>query len=58
MNDFTDLPICWIDDWSEVTPEFLESEYKRITQSTWNLEKLNFSYWAKLIQTHASRYTR
>lgn len=58
MNDFTDLPICWIDDWSEVTPEFLESEYKRITQSTWNLEKLNFSYWAKLIQTHASRYTQ
>jgi len=57
MNDFTDLPICWIDDWSEVTPEFLESEYKRITQSTWNLEKLNFSYWAKLIQTYASRYT-
>lgn len=57
MNDFTDLPICWIDDWSEVTPEFLESEYKRITEGTWNLEKLNFSYWAKLIQTHASRYS-
>ena len=55
MNDFTDLPICWIDDWSEVTPEFLESEYKRITETTWNLEKLNFSYWAKLIQTHATR---
>ena len=56
MNDFGDLPICWINDWSEVTPEFLDSEYKRITGTTWNLEKLTFSYWAKLVQTHASRY--
>lgn len=58
MNDFGDLPICWINDWSEVTPEFLESEYKRITEGTWNLEKLKFSYWERLVQTHASRYAQ
>jgi hypothetical protein len=58
LNDFGDLPICWINDWSEVTPEFLESEYKRITEATWNIEKLKFSYWERLVQTHASRYAQ
>jgi len=50
MEDFYDLPICWIDDWPEVTESFLDSEYKRITEASWNLEKLKFSYWKRLIE--------
>lgn len=42
---YTDLPICFVDDWEEVTLDFLEREYERINRSNWNLEKLKFSYW-------------
>jgi hypothetical protein len=46
---YTDLPICFVDDWSEVNPDFLEAEWKRIRLIKWNMEKLNFSYWKNKI---------
>ena len=42
---YTDLPICFVDEWRGVTSTFLINEYRRISNATWNLEKLNFSYW-------------
>lgn len=42
---YTDLPICFVDDWEEVTESFLEKEYVRIKQTEWNMDKLKFSYW-------------
>jgi len=45
LAEFQDLPICWIDNWSQVTQEFLESEFKRITEAMWNMDKLKFGYW-------------
>ena len=46
-----DLPICFIDYWSDVTEEFLNKEYDRITNTTnWNLEKLTMNYWLKKIK--------
>jgi hypothetical protein len=42
---YEDLPICFVDDWKEVTPDFLHKEFARIKSATWNMEKLNFSYW-------------
>lgn len=45
MEDFYDLPVCWIDEWTQVTESFLNSEYDRITATSWNLDKLKFSYW-------------
>jgi len=50
LDEFSDLPICWINDWNEVTEEFLEAEYKRITETSWNMEKLKMSYWVDIIQ--------
>jgi len=50
-NQFhTDLPICFVDDWEEVTEDFLNKEYERINNSVWNLDKLNFSYWKNKIR--------
>lgn len=46
---YTDLPICFVDDWEEVTEEFLNSEYHRIKSSTWNIAKLTFTYWKEKI---------
>lgn len=42
---YEDLPICFVDDWSQVTEEFLTIEYNRISNTTWNLNKLDMFYW-------------
>jgi hypothetical protein len=46
---YTDLPICFVDNWEEITEDFLEKEYVKITNSNWNLNKLNFDYWKNKI---------
>ena len=42
---YTDLPICFIDDWGEITKNFLDSEFDRIKNKTWNFKMLTFEYW-------------
>lgn len=55
MNEFIDLPILFIDDWLDVAnEEYLEMKYKDIVSSSWNLEKLKFSYWKNKILTFAN----
>jgi len=46
---YTDLPILFIDDWEELTDMFLFNEYKRMAVVKWNLDKMDFGYWRKLI---------
>lgn len=46
---YNDLPICFVDEWEDITEEFLTNEWKRIKNSTWNIEKLNFTYWRNKI---------
>ena len=46
---YEDLPICFVDSWDQVTEDFLNDEYKRITDKQWNLDKLKMSYWSTLI---------
>lgn len=46
---YTDLPICFVDKWEDVTKEFLLSEYERIRAGTWNMKKLTFEYWKNKI---------
>jgi hypothetical protein len=46
MRYFQDLPILWIDDWSDIESEsWLNKQYERIMDSQWNLEKLKIGYW-------------
>jgi hypothetical protein len=45
FQDFQDLPICFVDEWKQITPVFLENEYTRIISKVWNTEKLKVSYW-------------
>jgi hypothetical protein len=49
---YTDLPICFVDSWSDITEDFLNSEFERIKNSKWNLEKLKFSYWEEKITNY------
>lgn len=51
-KNWRDLPICWLDDWGQLEDEkFLSDEYKRISETKYNLEKLQFSYWKNKIES-------
>ena len=49
---YQDLPICFVDDWKDITEDFLLKEYDRIKSGVWNMDKLNFEYWKdKILNT-------
>jgi hypothetical protein len=51
MSEFNDLPILFVDNWSDIIDEaFLENKYNEIINQQWNLDKLKFSYWKQLIR--------
>ncbi len=47
------LPILMVDDWSEITEEFLQEKYldmqSKMLDGYYNLDMLNFRYWSNLI---------
>lgn len=47
---YEDLPICFVDEWEEITEDFLNNEYIRIINTKYNLEKLDFNYWKNKIR--------
>lgn len=50
FEQFTDLPILYIDRWEDVTIEFLKSKIDLINNfKCKNLEKINFSFWKEKI---------
>jgi len=53
---YDDLPICFIDEWEQLSDEnFLMKEYARIISTQYNKEKLNFNYWKTLILNEANK---
>lgn len=50
MQEFFDLPICFVDYWDQVTPEFLDVEFKRIQHGVFNMDKLKIGYWINAIR--------
>ena len=55
MNSmFDDLPVVIVNDWKEVTEEFLQKNHKIIlenfNQGKYNMEKLSLKYWEKIIK--------
>ena len=50
MEDFNDLPILFIENWEDITEDFLNEQYEIIMNKTYNLEKLDVNYWINLIK--------
>jgi len=46
---YEDLPICFVNNWEEITEDFLNREYDRIINTKWNLDKLDMFYWLNQI---------
>jgi len=51
---FHDLPVVWIDDYRNLTPEYLEQEYQKIIAraTSFKYEKLTRQWWVNFIQSH------
>ena len=47
---YEDMPICFVDDWDEITFPFLRDEYIRIKSEWWEKSKLNQMYWDNKIK--------
>ncbi len=48
-NKCTPLPILYVDDWREITPELLRHTYNSIDRSGFESELLSMRYWKGLI---------
>jgi hypothetical protein len=51
MEQFYDLPCVFIDDWNQVTEEFLKVKYEEIINREYDLSKLYISHWLNRIAT-------
>jgi hypothetical protein len=43
------LPVIPIDDWETVTPEFLEAQWLRLENRTFNIQVMFLPYWYDII---------
>jgi hypothetical protein len=50
MNAFRDLPILFVEDFRQLTHNFLAREYARITSSQWTWQKLFVPWWRERIR--------
>ena len=39
------LPVVAVTNWSDVTPQFLEGEWRRVAGQEWAAEKSCFPFW-------------
>jgi hypothetical protein len=48
---FDDLPVVIVNDWHEITKDFLEQKYQEIQKRQYNLNKLYAWYWIDQIKS-------
>jgi hypothetical protein len=56
LAGFSDLPILFVDDWSEINERFLIRKYEEfcLKKPKWDLTKLKVGYWINMIKTAAT----
>lgn len=47
---FEDLPVIIVDDWTQITQEFLEQQYQEMQKKSYNLNKIYAGYWIDQIK--------
>ena len=50
-QNYRHLPIIFINDWNEVTEEFLHKKYEEISNKTYDFSILNINYWDNLFSS-------
>lgn len=49
---FIDLPVVIVNDWKEITRDFLERTYQEMMHRTYATEKIYINYWLELIREY------
>tara|TARA_R100000008_G_scaffold78932_1_gene60258 strand:- start:124 stop:1125 length:1002 start_codon:yes stop_codon:yes gene_type:complete len=49
LDRFSDLPVLYTDDYSEISEDYLNRVYEEYSSREWDLSKMFFSYWKDLI---------
>lgn len=49
---FEDLPVIFVNDWSEVTEQFLDQQYSALRARSYKFEKTRADYWINLIKSY------
>ena len=52
---YADLPIVIVQDWTDVTEEFLNQKYLEFTSKTYLYDKLYTDFWFNWINTYKNR---
>ena len=52
MSSFNDLPILFVDNYNDISIEYLNQVYKDFKLKTFNLDKLDLCYWNRKIKGH------
>ncbi len=50
FKDMKDLPILFIEEWNEITEDYLNKKYEEMINKDWNMDKIKFNYWKNLIK--------
>ena len=58
MAAFRDLPILFVEDFRNLTRDFLAGEYERICTSQWNWPKLFLPWWRDRIAEQCEKLKR
>ena len=53
---YANLPVLTVNEWDEITPEFLEEKWKEFTTKKFNIEKLCIEYWWNQIEHTRSQF--
>lgn len=52
MSYFHDLPILFVDNYNDISTEYLNQIYKDFKHKSFNIDKLSLSYWTTKIHNH------
>ena len=53
---YVDLPVIVVNEWKEVTQEFLEEKYLELSKKNFLMEKVYFDYWKDLVFKYRADY--
>ncbi len=55
---YENLPVLVVDEWEEITEEFLEQKYKEITSKKYSIAPLYIDYWRQVIDSVRQEYLK
>ena len=49
VNIFKDLPVLFVEDWTDITQELLDYTIQKFKNMNFNYDKLTLEYWKKIV---------